>query len=512
MKRGASAVLSFLIVCFLSTQAFAQSADLRILYVNDFHGFAEAYKPLGSDEPLGGVAALAGKVQALRQEKPTLLLAAGDMIQGNNWANMSQGESVIELMNALQFDAMVLGNHEFDFGQEELKKRIAESAFPVLGANVEGLDPIKPFIIKERSGLRVGIVGIVTEDTPVATHPRNVFGLTFLSSIETIEKTLRELKSQTDIVILLSHIGHAADRAIAEKVKGINVIVGGHSHTKILKPVRIGDTLIVQAWEHGKVLGVLDLTIRDGRVVGYDGRLEEVKPNLEKEDRTILALVEKYKQRVDKALNIPIGEAEIDLDGENVRKRETNLGNFVADIMRQASKADAALINGGTIRTNLSRGEIRVKDVYSVLPFDNYIVAVKLSGKQIAEALEHGVSGVEERAGRFPQVAGMTFTYSPSAAKGSRIREILISGQPLDPYREYTIATNDFLAAGGDGYSAFAEAMKSSKTFSVVGGMLQGEKVVYSDGSRWLRDVVVECIREKGKIAPMREGRITEVP
>jgi 5'-nucleotidase / UDP-sugar diphosphatase len=415
-------------------------------------------------------------------------------------------------MNAMRFDAMVLGNHEFDFGQAELKKRITESAFPILGANVEGLDRLHPFIIKDIGGVKVGIIGIVTEETPVATHPRNVSGLRFLPSVETVENYLQELKNKANIIIVLSHIGHTADRALAEKVKGIDVIVGGHSHTKILKPVRIGDTLIVQAWEHGKALGVLDLTIREGRIVGYDGHLEEVKPQEGNEDRGIPPLVEKYKQRMNTVLNARIGEAEIDLDGENVRKRETNLGNFIADILRQASKADAALINGGTIRTNISRGEILVKDVYSVLPFDNYIVAIKLMGKQIAEALEYGVSGVEEEEGRFPQVAGLTFKYSPSAPKGSRIREILIAGRPLDHGREYTVATNDFLAVGGDGYKTFAEAVKSSKTFSAVGGMLQGEKVVYSDSGRWIRDVAVEYIREKGIIAPGREGRITEVP
>jgi 5'-nucleotidase/UDP-sugar diphosphatase len=512
MKRWASAVLSPLFVVFLSIQTHAQSFDLRILHVNDFHGFAEAYKPIGSHELLGGLAYIAGKVKELRRGKPTLLLAAGDMIQGNNWANMSRGESVIEAMNAMQFDAMVLGNHEFDFGQAVLKQRIAESVFPVLGANVEGLDHLKPFVIKEMGGVRVGIIGIVTEETPVATHPRNVSGLKFLSSAETVEKRMRELKHRTDIVVVLSHIGHAADRALAEEVKGIDIIVGGHSHTKIARPVRIGNTLIVQAWEHGKALGVLDLTIREGKVVGYDGRLEEVKPDPGKEDRGILALIEKYKKRMDTVLDDRIGEAKIDLDGENARRRETNLGNFIADIMRQVSKADAAIINGGTIRTNIGRGEIRIKDLYSALPFDNYIVAVTLTGKQIVEALEHGVSGIEEAEGRFPQVAGLTFAYSRSAPKGSRIREVHIAGKPLDPGGEYPVATNDFLAVGGDGYRPFAEAVKSSKTFSAVGGMLQGEKVVYSDSGRWLRDVVVEYIKGMGAIAPGREGRITEIP
>lgn len=518
MKRRTSAVfpllfgLTLLFLSSLACRTHARSLDLRILHVNDFHGFAEAYKPLDSREPLGGLAYLAGRATALRREKSTLLLAAGDMIQGNNWANLSRGESVIEAMNAMRFDAMALGNHEFDFGKEELKKRITEAAFPVLGANVKGLDHLKPYVIKEAGGLRVGIIGIVTEETPVATHPRNVSGLEFLPAAETVEKRLRELKNRVDLIVVLSHIGHAADRALAERVKGIDLIVGGHSHTRIVKPVRIGDTLIVQAWEHGKAIGVLDLTIRDGKVVEYDGRLEEVKPDPGSEDREMLALVEKYRLKMDALLNIRIGETKTDLDGENVRKKETNLGNLVADILRQTSKADAAIINGGTIRTSIGRGEILLKDVYSVLPFDNYIVAIKLNGKAIAEALEHGVSGIEEGEGRFPQVAGLTFAYSRSAPKGSRIGEISIAGMPLNPEREYAVATNDFLAVGGDGYGSFAEAVKSSKTFSTVGGVLLADKVIYSDSGRWLRDVVVEYIREKGAIAPGTERRITERP
>jgi 2',3'-cyclic-nucleotide 2'-phosphodiesterase (5'-nucleotidase family) len=279
-----------------------------------------------------------------------------------------------------------------------------------------------------------------------------------------------------------------------------------------LKPVRIGDTLVVQAWEHGKALGVLDLRMKDGKVVAYDGRLEEIKPLPGREDPEALAVVEKYRQKVDAVLNERIGEAGVDLDGQNVRKRETNLGNFLADILRRVSGAEAALINGGTIRTSVPRGEIRVKDVYSVLPFNNYIVAIRLTGKQIAGALEHGVAGLEDEEGWFPQVSGLSFRYSPSAAKGSRVREIRVAGQPLDPGREYTVATNDFLAVGGDGYKAFADAVKSSPAFSVTGGTLQGEKVVYVDSSRWLRDVVVEEIRGKGTIAPRLEGRITEGP
>jgi 2',3'-cyclic-nucleotide 2'-phosphodiesterase (5'-nucleotidase family) len=199
------------------------------------------------------------------------------------------------------------------------------------------------------------------------------------------------------------------------------------------------------------------------------------------------------------------------LDGVNVRRRETNLGNLVADIMRSVSGADAAIINGGGIRTSIAKGPILVKNIYDVLPFDNYIVAIRITGKQLIQALEHGVAGVESKAGAFPQVSGIIFSYDPAAPAGSRVKKVMIDGKPLDPIREYSVATNDFLAAGGDGYTAFGDAIRSSSDFAVIGGMLKGEKLVYSNSGRWIRDVVVDWLREQGKIAPSVENRITEL-
>lgn len=511
MKKIYALGLSVLFIFLFITFSYGQQAEIRILHINDFHGFAEPYKPLGSDQRLGGIAYLASRARELRKEKPSLLLSAGDMIQGNNWANLFRGESVMEWMNEMRFDAMVLGNHEFDFGQEVLKKRIIEARFPVLGANVEGLDLIHPYIIQELKGIKVAIIGIVTEDVLLSTHPRNVASLKFISPINTLGKYHQDLKNKADVIVVLSHIGHPADRLLAEKVKGIDVIVGGHSHTKITKPVIVGDTVIVQAWEHGKALGVLDLTLKDGKIVGFEGYLEEIKPEKGREDRATSAIVKKYKERVDALLDERIGEAELDLDGENVRTRETNLGNFIADIMRRTSGADITLINGGGIRTSIKKGEVKVKDVYSVLPFDNYIVAIKLTGEQIREALEHGVSAVEDEEGRFPQVSGLTFKYSASKKRGARIEEIFVGGRRIELDKEYIVATNDFLAVGGDGYKAFGEAIKSSRDFLVIGGMMKGEKVLYSDSGRWLRDVVVGYIKEKKRIGPTIEGRIIEI-
>jgi 5'-nucleotidase/UDP-sugar diphosphatase len=452
-------------------------------------------------------------VDEFRKEKPSLLLSAGDMIQGNNWANLSKGESVIELMNAMDFDAMVVGNHEFDFGQGVLKKRISEAKFPIVGANVESLEDLRPYVIKEVKGIRVAIMGVVTDDLPATSHPRNVTGLKFVSPIETVEKYVKEVKGNANVLIVLSHIGFPMDRILAEKVEGIDVIVGGHSHAKVPQPVRVRDTVIVQAWEHGKALGVLDLTLKEGRVVHYEGHLEEITPKIGKENPMILAIVKKYNQRMGAVLDEKTGETEVDLDGErrNVRKRETNFGDFIADVVREVSGADVAIINGGGIRASIRKGEIRVKDIYTALPFDNYIVAIRLNGRQIGGALEHGVSTVEEEEGRFPQVSGLTFTYSRSGKRGSRIKEIFVAGKAIDPEREYVVATNDFLAVGGDGYKIFSEAIKISKDYSIIGGAMKGEKIVYGDSGRWLRDVVVEYIKEKRRVSPKVEGRIREI-
>ncbi len=512
MLRLSKAIFCLILLIILCVpSAFGETVGIRILYINDFHGFAEPYKPLGSEQMLGGIYYLSEKAKRFRSEKPSLLLSAGDMIQGSNWANLSEGESVIEIMNAMGFDAMVVGNHEFDFGKDILKKRISEAKFPVLGANVEGLDILKPYVIKQISGIKIAIIGIVTEDTPVSTHPRNGIGLTFLSPENTVKKYTEELKDKVEIIIVLSHIGHYADRILAEKVKGIDIIVGGHSHTKVERPVLIGNTIIVQAWEHGKALGVLDLTVKDRKIAHFEGYLEEINPEGGKEDKSVKAIIDKYNSRVNAVLDEKIGYAELDLDGENVRKKETNLGNLIADIIRKTTGADVTIINGGGIRTGIKKGEIKVKDVYSVLPFDNYIVAIKLSGKQIKETLEYGVSALEEGAGRFPQVSGLKFTYNPFAKPGFRIKEVFIGEKPLELDKEYIVATNDFLAAGGDGYRAFGEAVRSSKDFSIIGGVMKGERLIYSDSSRYLRDVVIDYIKKERTMAPKEEGRIKEV-
>ncbi len=501
---------ALLALFLLSSHSLAATHSFRLLYINDFHGFAEPGRPYGADVRMGGAAWLAAKVAFLRKEKPSLFLAAGDVLQGDNWTNLSQGQASVQLLNLMGLDALVVGNHEFDFGSDTLVKRISEARFPVLGANVEGLAALKPYVIRDVGGARVAILGVVSEETPFATHPKNVAGLTFRPVVETVARYLPEMRSKADIIVVLSHLGYAADRALADRMPGIDVIVGGHSHTRVDVPSRVGNTVIVQAWEHGKALGVLDVTIEGRNVTAIEGRLEEIRPDMGEPDPAVLSLVGKYREEADAVLEGRAGETDVDLNGADVRRRETNLGNLVADIMREVSGADAAIINGGGIRASIPKGPILVKNVYTVLPFNNYIVAIRVSGKGIRQALEHGVSGVETGAGAFPQVSGLSFVYDVTAPPGSRVGEIKVGGRPLDPGREYTVATNDFLAAGGDGYKSFGEAVRSSPDFAITGGAMKGEKLVYSDSGRWLRDVVIQWLGKRDRIKPEVENRIKE--
>jgi 5'-nucleotidase / UDP-sugar diphosphatase len=507
MKRLCIFFITGLIIlhfCLPITWA-GEPVRIRLLYVNDFHGFAEPYQPSGRPDKLGGIAFLAGEANRLRQERPTLLLAAGDMIQGNPWANLFKGKSSIEVMNAMHFSAMVLGNHEFDYGQDVLQARIHEAHFPVLAANVQTLPGVKPYVITRLGGIKIAIIGLVTEDTPITTHPDNVQGLSFTSAFKSAQKILKELDKKVDLVLVLSHLGLPADQRLARAVKGIQVIVGGHTHTRVDTPMKVNGTIIVQAWEHAKALGVLDLTVKDHEVMDYEGKLIMIRPDRFSPDPLVAGIVEGYERQVDAKLNEIIGEAEVDLKGNGSRFQETNLGDLIADVLRKATKADAAIINGGGIRADISKGPIRMKDLFSVLPFRNHPVVIKITGRELEEIMEHGFSNLSGEGGQFPQISGVRLIYDSTASPGKRIKQIRIQDKPLEPETWYTLATNDFLIAGGDGYALFPRILANKRGYPT-----KSPRVVLYDSGKDIRELVQEYIKEKKHISALREGRIRD--
>lgn len=492
-------LVSWLVIVFAAFTG--QAADtLVILHTNDTHARLEPFKPWGAEQEVGGQVRLASLVEEVRAEYPgkVLLLDAGDAWHGTNIANVFQGESVVEVMNAMGYDAMVLGNHDFNYGQEVLAERMAQAEFPVLAANVikEATGEVvgTSALLKTVGGVKVGIIGLSTPDTPVVTHPKNVEGLVFADPVERAQSLVSYLEPKVDLIIALTHLGLAADKELAEAVPGIDVIVGGHSHTRLAAPVIVGNTYIVQAGEHTEALGYLELTIDNGEITGFARRLLPVTAQTP-EQPVVADIVAKWGAELNAKMEQVVGTAAVGLDGERgqVRTRETNLGNLITDIMRETVGADVAVNNGGGIRASINEGPITVGEVYTVLPFDNTLVKLEVTGEDLLAVLEHGVSKYPETAGAFLQVSGLEFTFDPSREPGHRVTNVLVGGKPLSLNKTYTLATNDFMAAGGDGY----EMLKTAPRLLETGDML--------------RDVVVEYIAEKGTIAPQVEGRITVV-
>ena len=482
-----------LLLCLLCP-ALAAAETLTILHLNDFHGALQPTRS-GADRPEEGGAARLAALVTTERTPATLFLAAGDLMQGTNLSNLFAGRPVIEAFNLMGLDASAVGNHEFDNGQPALSERAAEARFPFLAANIAGGGSWQPAVIRKVGSLRVALFGLTTEETPVATHPRNVKGLVFNDAVATARRLVAELRPQADLIVALTHLGVEEDEKLAVAVPGIDVIVGGHTHTKVEQPELIGGTLVLQAYERGVFLGRLDLEVAEGKIMAHRYRLLPVTAAAG-EDPAVATLVAGYLQKLGDKMNEPVGTASADLDGgkDAMRTRETALGDLVADVMREAAGADVALINGGTIRAGIPAGPVTVGAIYNVLPFDNWLISFAITGKELRESLETGVSRVEVRDGGFPQVSGMSYTFDPQAPAGSRIISVSVGGAPLDETRRYVLATHDFLAAGGNGYTVFA-----------------GHDPVYNDSGRSLRVVLDEWWRRRGSVSYAVDGRIAEV-
>lgn len=473
---------------FFTALGDALTTQVTIAHVNDVHGHIEE-NASGKEY---GYAKMNTLVKEWRAENPNfLLLDAGDTFQGTIFVNQMKGESILPILNHMGFNAMAAGNHEFDFGYQQLLKLKDGLKYPLLSANIFTQDNkqlLVPTYKVEIDGKKFVFFSMTAEDTPILTHPDNVKGLTFKNPIEIAKTVVPELKKEADHVILLSHVGVDVDREIAKNVPGIDLIIGGHSHTQIKEPELVNGTYIVQDWEYGKSIGRADLFYYKNELVTFSGGIAEYNEKVQP-DPEVDKMVKDIVKKVDDSMNVVIAKSEVDLDGDRalVRTRETNVGNLITDIMLARTKtikgheADVALTNAGGIRTQLKAGDITKKGLYTLLPFPNTLTVVEVTGEELKQALESGVSEVEKGAGRFPQVSGMSFSYDPAQPAGQRVIEVKVGGQPLDLAKTYKVATNDFVASGGDGYTSLkkANAFNTGLTlFSVVEEALIQQKVV----------------------------------
>lgn len=476
-----------------------QITTITIFHTNDIHGRVDegAYDGMGFGK-------LATIIRELREANPkALLLDAGDTVHGLPIATMVKGESIIEIMNLMGYDAMTPGNHDFNYGQERLVELDEIAQFPILAANVvkeDGTSLLQSYIIKEVDGLKVAIFGLATPETLFKSHPKGVEGLTFQDPVEAAAAMVEELKDKADIIIALAHLGmdgESVDTSIkvAENVEGIDLIVDGHSHTTLEEGMVVGNTLIVSTGDYGINLGVVEITIKDGAVIEKTARLITKEEAAEVVmDPEVEALVNSIKADQALILSEVIGKATVKLVGERevVRQGESNLGNLLTDVFLEVTGAEIAMTNGGGIRGSINEGDITKGDIIRTFPFGNVIQTVQIKGSSVKAMLEHGTDAYPALKGAFPHVAGISYTIDLNKSVGDRVVDIMINGQPLDLDRQYVLATNDFLAAGGDGYTMLKEAVALNEFIA-------------------MDEALVAYIQEREVIAPAIEGRINVV-
>ncbi|MFN3144146.1 MAG: bifunctional metallophosphatase/5'-nucleotidase [Paracoccaceae bacterium] len=514
-------------VAALALCAGTASADysLTILHINDLHSRIEPINRFDSTcsagdnaegKCFGGVARLKTKIDEIRAEmdgQNLLVLDAGDQYQGSLVYTTYKGDVAIEMMNLIGFDAMAVGNHEFDDGPEGLAKLAEGADFPVLSGNLDLSqsdllrDIVGDYVILEVGGERIGIVSALATDTVETSSPGpNVI---FQDEIEALRADVAALEAEgVTKIIALTHVGLPKDLEIAAAVEGIDVVIGGHSHTLMLNndadtpsyPEMVGAVPVAQAYAYSKYLGRLDLTFDDaGNLTAVSGDPILLDASVA-EDADVVARVAELTGPIEEMKARVVAETSDAIEGDRsvCRAVECPMGNLVADAMldRVADQGiQIAIQNGGGLRASIDAGPVTMGEVLTVLPFQNTLSTFQVTGATMIAALENGVSQIEEGAGRFPQVAGLKYTFDVSQAAGSRVSDVMVMEDgtwvPIDPAKVYGVVSNNFMRNGGDGYGMFRDAMNA-----------------YDFGPD-LADVTAEYLAANAPYAPFTDGRIT---
>jgi len=538
-----------LLLCLLLWASAAGAREpapvrLTIVATSDFHGALEPRfaKILGGRE-VGGIDILAAYFRAIRRDNPggVLLLDAGDLYQGTLISAASEGRAVVDFYNAVGYDAAALGNHDFDFGpigyhsvptcaEDDplgvLKERLRQARFPFLSANLldrrsgQPLDwpNLKPYVIFERRGIRVAVIGLSSVDTPLVTNPANVRDLEFRPLLASLRRVLPEVRQKgASVVIVLAHVGlsvdeksgavagHLAELARSLEPGEVDLILGGHEHVPYV--ARINGIPVMQSWPNGQSFARCELFVdpragkvlqertvlhegdfvlraeRDGQPVRFLGRrmLPQTK---------YVRLLRRFKASIAHLQSIRLGRAAADL--ANRTGLDSPVGNLVTDAMRAADDSiDIAMYNAGGLRTSIPCGEVTFGRLFEVVPFDNNLVKVTLTGAQVREILEHGLAaqyGVME-------VSGLKVVFDPEAPAGQRILAITgPDGVELDLAAFYVVGTNEFVLNGGDGYYTFARGKDIQNTYTLI------------------RELVASYIKAKGTVGPDEGGRYSPRP
>lgn len=480
-----------------------QSGRVTLLHDTHLHGrFGEP------DDP-ENIANYFGLMDRAAEEAPNpVRVGNGDDLASSVLSSVFEGEHMIDAFDAGGLAYDTYGNHDFDMGPEVLRQRVEQGETTWVSANVldrrtgevfAAEQGARRYAVEEVGGVGLGFTGLITEEAPEITSMGE--NATVRRSEEALGEVVPRMRDDgADAVVVLSHLTGARAEQVAESVSGVDAIVGDHAAQVLEEPRVVNDTVLSFVGDEFEFLGELTLDVGDGSVQDFEFTLHETAAAVEEEslepNQSVREVMESYLSELDERLDVAVGESTVPLDTrrEVVRSRESNVGNFVADAMREVTDADLALMNGGGIRTDTlyEPGQITKRWVVDVLPFPNNVVELEVSGETLLAALENGVSRVEELAGRFPQVSGMRYAYNPDNPVGRRIVRATAGLEPIRPEETYTLATNDFVSGGGDGYSMLAEA----------------EVLLPGNEGPLLSNLVADAIQRRGTVSPTTGNRI----
>lgn len=494
--------MGLILACLVwSYSAAAEPVRLTFFHVNDIYEYHPSHG-------FGGLAELSTLLKQRNAQSPNPLFTfGGDLISPSLASNLTKGAHLIALFNLLAPVAAVPGNHEFDFGPAVFAERIGESRFPWIGSNVLGSDG-RPFggmvasRIVETGGVKVGFLGILTAHTGELALAD---GVTFANETETARATARSLRAKgAEIVVALTHLDIEQDRVLARTVPEIDLILGGHDHDPIA--IKESGALVLKAGQDAEWLGEVEMLV-DRPDPGQSGKtkvtplgwrfdsVRDVAP-----DPALAPVIAATDALLSESLDQPLTVLDQPLDSRTgiVRGGEAAIANLFADALRAHFGADAALINGGGLRGNRlypAGATLHKRDVLTEMPFGNAVMLLDVTGAQLRAALEHGLSGLDTMAGRFPQVSGLAVRYDPTRPAGQRLVSAAIGGAPVEDGKTYRLATSDYLAHGGDGYA----------------GLKQARVIVDSSGGPLLANVVGDYLARIPRIAPRIDGRLCVV-
>lgn len=486
---------------------------ITLLFTNDVES---AYDPipafwLDDISMIGGIAEITTLIESLRETEPNVFLFdSGDIFTGA-LAKLTSGRLAFELMITMGYDAMAIGNHEFEYGHKVFEWEKNRAPFPVLGANFFYRDTDHPYAqahtIIERNGVRIGVIGIMGQDAVTAIIPSYIAPLDVRDPAEAVRKSVAELRDEVDLIVLLTHQGKTApmqtdaesdprlqrdidaDIALAGAVEGIDVLFAGHADAGTPEPVVHPETgtLIMQTYGQATHLGYLQLRLdgQTGAVVGYDGKLIPVESSKLDPDARVLAKLKKYRD-AHSDIMAGVGRAEAAMIRRYIE--ESDIGNLFADIFVEATGADVGFVHGGSLRKDLPQGEVRLVDILDSYPFVDDVNVKEMSGSQIRRALEQSLTF--ERG--MLQLSGLEMTYDLRQPAYSRVVTLKHNGQPVADDDRFMVAAPGFLTEGGDLYDSFPES-----------------EVIRSVGK--VSDVVIEYFRGREVVAVPQRGRQQEV-